>query len=131
MIFDIFCFNFGAAVAKIFNKYKKISPEKSFGNSEFCSSLLDHNVLSYILRFRRDEQNSEFPKHFFGGYLFVFVEYLCNRSFKIKTKTIKSYVSILTIVNHRNWQDDSHSLTAVYVPSFEILLEFGPVLPFQ
>ena len=28
--FDIFCFDFGAAVAKIFNKYKKIFPEKSF-----------------------------------------------------------------------------------------------------
>ena len=26
----MFCFNFGIAVAKICNKYKKISPEKSF-----------------------------------------------------------------------------------------------------
>ena len=30
IIFDIVCFNFGTAVAKIFNKYKKISPEKKF-----------------------------------------------------------------------------------------------------
>ena len=30
IIFDVFCFNFGTAVAKIFNKYEKISPEKSF-----------------------------------------------------------------------------------------------------
>ena len=28
--FDIFCFDFGTAVAKIFNKYKKISPPKNF-----------------------------------------------------------------------------------------------------
>ena len=26
-----------------------------------------------------------------GGYLFVFVEYFCNRSLKIKTKNIKNY----------------------------------------
>ena len=29
-LFDIFCLDFGAAVAKILKKYKKISPEKSF-----------------------------------------------------------------------------------------------------
>ena len=28
--FDIFCFDFGTAVAKIFNKYKKMSPRKRF-----------------------------------------------------------------------------------------------------
>ena len=26
----MFCFNFGAAFAKIFNKYKKMSPRKKF-----------------------------------------------------------------------------------------------------
>ena len=54
-----------------------------------------------------EEQNSEFPKTFFGGYLFVFVEYLSKRIPKIKTKNIKNYSSILAIVNHRNWPDDS------------------------
>ena len=49
-------------------------------------------------------------KNFFRGYLFVFVEYLCNRSLKIKTKNIKNYSSILAIINHRNWLDDSPSL---------------------
>ena len=49
-------------------------------------------------------------KNFFGGYLFVFVEYLCNRSPKIKTKNIKNYSSNLAIVNHRNWLDDSPPL---------------------
>ena len=37
----------------------------------------------------------------------MFVEYLCNRSHKIKTKNIKNYSSILAIVNHWNWLDDS------------------------
>ena len=60
--------------------------------------------------FWRENQNSEFPKTFFGGHLFVFVEYLCKRSLKIKTKNIKKYSSILAIVNHRNWLDDSPPL---------------------
>ena len=30
---------------------------------------------------------------------------------KIKTKNIKNYSSILAIVNHRNWLDDSPPLT--------------------
>ena len=63
------------------------------------------------LWFWREEQNSEFPKTFYGGYLFVFVEYLCNGSHKIKTKNIKNYSSILAIVNHRNWLDDSQPLS--------------------
>ena len=50
-----------------------------------------------------EEQNSEFPKNFFGTHLFVFVEYLCNRSLKFKTKNIKNYSSILAIANHRKW----------------------------
>ena len=43
-------------------------------------------------------------KNFFGGHLFVFAEYLCNRSPKIKTKNIKNYSSILAIVNHPSQQ---------------------------
>ena len=55
----------------------------------------------------REEQNLRVFKTFFGGYLFVFVEYLCNRSPNTKTKNIKNYSSILALVNHRNWPDDS------------------------
>ena len=51
-----------------------------------------------------------FQKLFSGGHLFVFVEYLCNRSPKIKTKNIKNDSSILAIVNHWNWLDDSPPL---------------------
>ena len=51
-------------------------------------------------------------KNFFSGDIFfVFVEYLCNRSPKIKTKNIKNYSSILAIVNHWNWLDDSPPLS--------------------
>ena len=42
----------------------------------------------------------------------MFVEYLCNRSPKIKTKNIKNYSSILAIVNHWNWLDDSPPLNS-------------------
>ena len=50
-----------------------------------------------------------------GGHLFVFVEYLRNRSPKIKAKNIKNYSSILAIVNHRNWLDDSPPLTREFL----------------
>ena len=52
-----------------------------------------------------------FRKLFVGGYLFVFVKYLSNRSLKIKTKNIKNYSFILAIVNYWNWLDDSPPLT--------------------
>ena len=47
---------------------------------------------------------------FWGTSFFVFVEYLCKRNPKIKTKNIQNYSSILAIVNHRNWLDDSPPL---------------------
>ena len=48
-------------------------------------------------------KTQSFHKLFSGGHLFAFVEYLCNRSPKIKTKNIKNYSLILAIVNHWNW----------------------------
>ena len=69
----------------------------------------------------REEKNSGFPKLFVGGYLFVFVEHLCNCSPKIKRKNIKNYSSILTIVNHWNWLDDSPPLsTGTYPDLMEV-----------
>ena len=117
-MFDIFCFDFGAAVAKIFNKYKKISPEKSFWKLWVLifPPKPQFSKLLGLLWFWREDQNSEFPKTFFGWYLFVFVEYLCNRSPKIKANNIKHYSSILAIVNHRNWLDDSLPLTYGTLP---------------
>ena len=91
---------------------KRYLPKKVFGNSEFCSfrQKPQFSKLLGLLWFWREKQNSEFPKTFFGGYLFAFIEYLCNRSLKIKTKSIKNYSSILTIINHWNWLDDSTPL---------------------
>ena len=60
-------------------------------------------------------KTQSFQKLFSRGHLFVFVEYLCKRSPKIKTKNIKNYSSILAIVNHRNWLDDSPPLTGLSV----------------
>ena len=42
-----------------------------------------YSRLLRLLWFWLEEQNSELPKTFFGGYLLVFVEYLCNRSSKL------------------------------------------------
>ena len=56
-------------------------------------------------------KTQSFQKLFSGGHHFVFVEYLCKRIPKIKTKNIKNYSSILAIVNHWNWLDDSPPLS--------------------
>ena len=55
-------------------------------------------------------KTQSFQKVFSRGHLFVFDEYLCKRSPKIKTKNIKKYSLILAIVNHWNWLDDSPPL---------------------
>ena len=62
-------------------------------------------------------KTQSFQKLFVGGYLFVFVEYLCNCSPKIEIINMKTYSSILAIVNHRNWLDDSPPLIALLKPS--------------
>ena len=95
---------------------KRYFPKKVFGNFEFCSSRL--NLSLEILWFGWEEQNSEFPKTFFGRYLFVFVEYVCNRSLEIKTKHIKNYSLILAIINHHNWLDDSPPLKNIALARF-------------
>ena len=128
----------GLRLQRYLTNTKKISPEKVFGNSEFSSSRQNHSSLKlrelwfwreeensefpktffgdifFVLRelwFWWEEENSEFPKTFFGDIFFVFVEYLCNHSLKIKTKNFKNYTSILAIVNHHNWLSDSPPLS--------------------
>ena len=96
---------------------KYIPRQKVFGNSEFCSSRLNHSRPNSLENCSLGGKNKtqSFQKLFVGGYLFVFVEYLCNCSLKIKTKNIKNYRSILASVNHRNWLDDSPPLIGTYV----------------
>ena len=62
----------------------------------------------FLIQARRT--NSGFSKTILGGYLFVFVNYRCNRSPEMRTKQLKNYISILTSVNYRNWLDASPSL---------------------
>ena len=92
---------------------KDVPPKKVFGNSEFCSSRQNHSRLNGLENcgFGGKNKTQSCQKLSSGGHLFVFVEYLCKRSSKIKAKNIKNYSSILAIVNHRNWLDDSPPLT--------------------
>ena len=94
---------------------KRYPPTKVFGNSEFCSSRQNHSRPNSLENcgFGGKNKTQSFQKLFVGGYFFVFVEYLSNRSPKIKTKNIKNYSSILAIVNHRNWLHDSPPLIFV------------------
>ena len=66
--------------------------------------------LTFFLKIHAERTNSRFPKSFPGGHVFVVVEYLCNRSSKIRIKIFKNFISILTIVNYRNWLDASAAL---------------------
>ena len=63
-------------------------------------------VFVFLWKFRLRGQTQGF-QNLIGGCLFVFVEYLCNRSTKIETKHFKNYLLILAIVNYRNWLDGS------------------------
>ena len=90
---------------------KDIPPKKFLETLSFVfPTKTTVGLLVRELWFRREEQNPEFPKTFFGGYVFAFVEYLCNCSLKINTKNIKNYRSILAIINHCNTLDDSQPL---------------------
>ena len=55
--------------------------------------------------------NAEFPKTFLERYLFALVEYLCNRSPKMRTRSFKNYISTLTIENYRNFLNALSPLT--------------------
>ena len=92
---------------------KDIPREKVFGNSEFCSSRQNHSRPNSLENcgFGGKNKTQSFQKLLIGGYLFVFVEYLCNRSPKIETKNMKNFSSILAIVNYQNWLDDSPPLS--------------------
>ena len=88
----------GVRLQRYLTNTKRYPPKKVFGNSEFCSSRQNHSRPDSLENCRFGEKNKthEFPKAFFGGYLFVFVEYFCNPSPKTKTKNIKNYSPPLT-----------------------------------
>ena len=109
---------------------KRYPPKKVFWNSEFCSSHQNHSSLNYeaYCGFGWKNKTQSFKKLFSGGHLFVYVEYLCNRSPKIKTKNIKNYSSILAIVNHWNWLDDSPPLRSWFVLKSKMFQEWKLML---
>ena len=93
-MFDTFCVNFEAAVAKIFNKYKKISPEKVFGNSEFCSSIQNHSSLTYwaYCGFGGKNKTQGFQKLFWGDIFLYLLNIFAIAAPKLKQKISKFIV---------------------------------------
>ena len=88
-----FCFNFGAAVAKIFNKHKKISPEKVFGNSEFCSSRQNHSRpnRSENCGFGGKNKTQSFQKLFSGDIFLYLLNIFATAASKL-TQTISKII---------------------------------------
>ena len=109
----------GCGCKDIHQIQKDIPPKKVFGNSEFCSSRQNPSRPNKLKNcgFGGKNKTQSFQKLFWGGYLFVSVQYLCNCSPKIKTKNTKNYSSILAIIlNHQNWLDDSTPLKSSHDP---------------
>ena len=87
---------------------KCFPPKKVFGNSEFCSSRQNHSRPNSLENCGfGGKKNSEFPKTFFGGISFCICRISLQPQPQNPNKNIKNYSSILAIVNHRNWLDDS------------------------
>ena len=55
--------------------------------------------LSFSLEVQAGGTDSGCPKTLSGGYLLVFVKFLCKRNPKMKAKKFKTYISILAIAN--------------------------------
>ena len=69
---------------------------------------------SFSLEVQAEKTDSGFPKTFYGGYIFVLVEYLCNSSPKMKIKHFKNYIFDFSyIVNYRNWLNASPTLSLI------------------
>ena len=62
------------------------------------NSLLEGYIsfgLSFSVKVQAEKTDSGFPKTFQREYLFVFVEYLCNRRLKTRAKHFINSISIL------------------------------------
>ena len=97
MIFYIFCFNFGAAVAKIFSKYKKIFPEKSFWKllsfvhpAKTTVGLIVNSLEN--CGFGGMNKTQEFPKIFFGDIFLYLLNIFATSASKLKQKIAKIVV---------------------------------------
>ena len=93
--FDIFCFDFGTAVAKIFNKCKKISPEKKF--LETLSFVLPAKTTVGLIVSRTvvlaGRTKLRVSKNFFSGNIFLhLLNIFATTASKSKQKTLKIIV---------------------------------------
>ena len=86
-----------------------------------CYYLLSSHFFSCKYRLK-NKIFKNFKKIFYGGFLFVVIEYLCNRRPKMKIKHFKNCASILSIVNHRNWLDASLPLKTISANSMSELV---------
>ena len=64
-------------------------------------------ICFFYLEVQTEKKSFRVFKNSLGGYVFVFVECLCNRSPKMRIKHFKNYTSILASVNYRNWLNAS------------------------
>ena len=92
---------------------KRYSPKNFFENSEFCSSRQNHSMPNSLENwdFGGKNKTQSFQKLFWGDIFFCLLNIFETAA--QKSKHIKHYCSILAIVNHRDWLDDSPPLNAL------------------
>ena len=83
---------------------KKVIPNNIYPSSNITGPSNFDKALYFSGNSSRENKLRVF-KNLLAGYLFVFVQYLCNRSPIMRRKYFKNYISILIIVNYRNWLD--------------------------
>ena len=92
---------------------KRCPPKKVFGNSEFCSSRQNHSRPKNF-GFGGKNKTQSFQKLFSGDIFLYLLNMFATAAPKVKAKNIKNYCSILAVVNHRNWLDNSPPLTHIF-----------------
>ena len=94
---------------------KRYPPKKLFGNSEFCSSHQNHSRPNSLENRSLGEKNKiqSFQKLFSGDNFLYSLNIFATAASKLKQKKqIKNYkYTILAIINHYNWLDDSPPLS--------------------
>ena len=118
----MFCSHFGAAVAKIFNKYEEISPLKCFWKPWVCFLILifkenrlnniypssnityDRSNFDETLLFSRNSRWESKLRVFKNFWEDIFL-HLLNIFATATQNENKKYILILTDVNYQNWLD--------------------------
>ena len=122
--FLIVCSHYGADVAKIFNKYKEIIPKKFWETLNLFShpespgkkragiiftfplpvtSRDQSNYGKLFLEIQAGRTNSRFPKTALGNISLYLLNIFATAGPKSEQKIFKNYISIIAMVNDRNW----------------------------